>query len=127
MLSSIWHLFQLHLPDIMFKSSMASAGVHKGTSTKLFYGSKSLKLWSVDDPDTKRMQFYRSPNWVIDNLLRTERVWCNMKGNKWQSFEVPYIQLKANRLCISIRHNECSQIMTLEKKSATNVFSVLIV
>lgn len=83
---NIRHLFQLHLPDRMFKSSMASAGVSKRTSTKLFYGSKTLKLLSVDDPDTKRMKFYRSLNWVIDNLLCTERMWCNMKGNKWQSF-----------------------------------------
>lgn len=52
---------------------MASAWVDKGASTKLFYGAKSLKLWSVDDPDAQRMQFYRSPNWVIDNLLRIDK------------------------------------------------------
>lgn len=62
-----------HVPNRVFKSTMTGARVNKGTSTKLFYGSKSLKLWSVDDLDAKRMQFYRSPNWVIDNLLSTEK------------------------------------------------------
>lgn len=44
-----------HVPNRVFKSTMTGAGVDKGTATKLFYGPKSLKLWSVNDLDAQRM------------------------------------------------------------------------
>lgn len=86
---------------------MASAWVDKGASTKLFNGSKSLKLWSVDDPDAQRMQFYRSPNWVIDNLLRIdkglmqyEREQITILLNSMQSIDSKSVvyQLKTRRM-----------------------------
>lgn len=42
----------------------------------------------------------------------------DVKGRNQKSYKIPCNQFVANKLYISIRHHECSQIMTLEKKSA---------